>query len=181
MICVTIDSLVPCLVDTSTGDTVETEVVRIRRKSFLQKFNSKNGWYVNWKELADNNEIYALVVKGSVDIQGLVAISDNAEIGAVYIAWAVASPSNNPEIITEKRYNGVGGHLLAIAIDRSEQLGHHGDVTGFCRTEKIMNHFVNEHGAVPIAGLHQYQIGIFDEAAKRIREVYDYEWTDDEL
>lgn len=31
-----------------TGEVVNTEVIRIRRKSFLGKFNRKSGWYVNW-------------------------------------------------------------------------------------------------------------------------------------
>ena len=180
MICVDIDELVPCLKDTTTGETVETEVVRIRRKSFLEKFNKKNGWYVNWKDLIDKNEIYALVIKGTVDIQGLVAIENNKDYNAVYISWAVASPTNNPEL-SEKKYNGVGGHLLAIAIEKSEQYGYGGDVTGFCRSEDILQHFVREHGAIALRMLHEYQIGIFDEAAKQIREVYDYEWTDEEL
>jgi hypothetical protein len=38
---------------------------------------SLNGWYTNWAELANENEIYALVVEGSVDIQGLVAVTPN--------------------------------------------------------------------------------------------------------
>ena len=181
MICIEIDSLVPCLKDAATGDILETEVVRIKRKSFLQKFNKKNGWYTNWQELLPQNEVYALVLKGTVDIQGLVAIEPKNNYGAVYISWAVAAPHNNLELVEEKKYLGVGGHLLAIAIERSEQIGYRGDVTGFCRTEKIMNHFVEYHGAEPICMLHEYQIGIFDDAARKIREVYDYEWTDDEI
>ncbi len=181
MICVTIDNLTPCLRDVETGDVVETEVIRIRRKSFLQKFNKKNRWYANWKDLANDNEIYALVIKGTVDIQGLVAIQNNPDYKAVYISWAVAAPHNNPELITQKKYEGVGGHLLAIAIDKSEQYGYNGDVTGFCRSKEIMKHFVNAHGATDMGILHKYQIGIFDEAAQKIREVYDYEWTDEEL
>ena len=47
MITFTIDEITACLKDTQTGDTVETEVIRIRRKSFLSKFNEKTGWYVN--------------------------------------------------------------------------------------------------------------------------------------
>ena len=39
MVCVTIDELTRCLKNTLTGDVVETEVIRIRRKSFLSKFN----------------------------------------------------------------------------------------------------------------------------------------------
>lgn len=181
MICITIDELTPCLKDTTTGETIETEVIRIKRKSFLKKFNQKNGWYVNWEDLADKNEIYALVIKGTVDIQGLVAIENNPNYGAVYISWAVASPQNNPELATQKKYSGVGGHLLAIAIDKSEQYGYNGDVTGFCRSEQILQHFVQKHGAIALRMLHEYQIGIFDEAARSIREEYDYEWTEDEI
>ena len=45
--------MTPCLRDADTGDILETEVVRIKRKSFLLKFNKKNGWYVDWKSLVD--------------------------------------------------------------------------------------------------------------------------------
>jgi hypothetical protein len=134
MICITIDELTTCLNDTVTGETIETEVIRIKRKSFLRKFNQKNGWYVNWEELA-----------------------------------------------TQKKYSGVGGHLLTIAIDKSEQYGYNGDVTGFCRSEQILQHFVQKHGAIALRMLHEYQIGIFDEAARSIREEYNYEWTEDEI
>lgn len=181
MICISIDELVPCLKDSTTGEFVETEVVRIRRKSFLQKFNSKNGWYVNWSALTPKNEVYALVIKGTVDIQGLVAVEDNTDYDAVYIAWAVAAPFNNPEYCEQKKYVGVGGHLLAIAAERSMALGHEGFLTGFCRNEDILQHFVKEYGAVPIRMLQEHQIAFYPDAAQRIREVYDYEWTDEEL
>ena len=39
MICVDIDVLTPCLQDALTGENVETEVIRIKRSSFLQKYN----------------------------------------------------------------------------------------------------------------------------------------------
>lgn len=74
MINVIIDEFTPCLKDAHTGELVQTEVIRIRRKSFLKKYNKRNGWYTNWEKLVDENEIYALVVEGSVDIQGLVAV-----------------------------------------------------------------------------------------------------------
>lgn len=34
-----IDDLSQCLIEANTGDIVETEVLRVTRKSFLQKFN----------------------------------------------------------------------------------------------------------------------------------------------
>ena len=181
MICVTIDKFVPCLEDAGTGITVKTKVMRVKTKSFLRHFNAKNGWYVDWETLYGENEIYALVLDGSCDVQGLIAIQNNTDYQAVYISWAVAAPCNNPELSTFKKYNGVGGHLIAIAIDKSEQYGYRGDVTGFCRSEDILQHFVRQHGAIAIRMLHEYQIGIFDEAAREIRRKYDYEWTDEEL
>ena len=42
---------------------MNTEVIRIRRKSFLSKFNRKNGWYVNWGKLVEEYEVYALVLE----------------------------------------------------------------------------------------------------------------------
>ena len=86
MICITIDELSPCLKDVITGEKVETEVIRIKRKTFLSKFNKKNGWYVNWQDLLLDNEIYAVVLKGSIDIQGLIALENKADYKAIYIS-----------------------------------------------------------------------------------------------
>lgn len=58
-----IDDFTPCLKDDLTGELVDTEVVRLKRKSFLEKYNKYNGWYVNWAQLLEaENEIYALVI-----------------------------------------------------------------------------------------------------------------------
>ena len=57
MINVMIDEFTPCLKDAKTGELVQTEVIRIKRKSFLRKYNKKNGWYVNWESLLDENEV----------------------------------------------------------------------------------------------------------------------------
>ena len=52
MVTVWLDEITPCLKDALTGDLVETEVLQIQRTSFLKKFNQKNGWYINWADLA---------------------------------------------------------------------------------------------------------------------------------
>ena len=101
--------------DAKTGELVQTEVIQIIRKSFLKKYNKKNGWYTDWDKLIDDNEVYALVVEGSVDIQGLVSVVKDNDAKACYIPWMCASPENNHQITEEIRYKGVGGHLFAIA------------------------------------------------------------------
>lgn len=41
MITFKIDGLTPCLREIVSGEIYETEVIRIRRKSFLSKFNKR--------------------------------------------------------------------------------------------------------------------------------------------
>lgn len=41
MINVWIDEFTPCLKDSITGEIIQTEVIRITRKSFLKKYNEK--------------------------------------------------------------------------------------------------------------------------------------------
>lgn len=78
MINVWIDEMTPCLKDAKTGEIIPTEVIRIVRKSFLSKYNRSNGWYVDWSVLLDSCEVYGLVIKGTVDIQGLIALEKDA-------------------------------------------------------------------------------------------------------
>ena len=181
MLLVEVDDITPCLIDNETGEVVETEVIRIKRKSFLSKYNENTDWYVEWAELLDENEVYAVVVKGTVSIQGLVAIRPDADMKTAFVTWMVAAPHNNPEKRKQKRYNGVGGHLFAIAAQRSFEYGFGGAVSGFAADEKLMKHYCDVFDAEPICMLHPYQIFIPEAAGEKIREIYSYEWTDDSI
>ena len=122
MINVYIDEFTPCLKDNKTGELVQTEVLRVGRKSFLQKYNEKNGWYINWDELLDDNEVYALVVEGSVDIQGLVALHKDDHAKAVYVTWMCSSPENNPKINEVVKYKERRFRILLCRKKRSSIL-----------------------------------------------------------
>lgn len=180
MICVEVDELTPCLKDMRTGELVDTEVIRIVRKSFLTKYNKKNGWYVNWSSLLTDNEVYALVIKGTVDIQGLVALRFDKDVQSTYVSWMVASPENNPQL-GSKRYAGVGGHLFAVAADRAEALGSHGEFYGYAANEKLLQHYVDSFDAIYVGMLHTYHFVISQDSARQIMEAYTYEWTDEEI
>ncbi|MBQ3721339.1 MAG: hypothetical protein IJM92_00825 [Fibrobacter sp.] len=122
--------------------------------------------------MAKNSEIYALVVKGTVDIQGLVSLQNNSDAKAIYIQWMCSAPQNNKLLTENIKYSGVGGHLFAIAGKKSEDYGYKGDVFGFAASEKLLGHYVEKLGAVPICMLHQFHFGIFSEQMKNIMEVY---------
>lgn len=176
-----VDEFTPCLKDSRTGELVQTEVVRVVRKSFLQKYNKTNGWYVDWCDLLGDNEVYALVVKGTVDIQGLIAVADDDEARALYLSWACCSPDNNKLIAEAPRYTGVGGHLFAIAAQVSIDHGYDGFLYGFAANERLLAHYVNVLGAMHVGVLHPYQIAIDDVRSRRLIEEYDYEWTDGKI
>lgn len=176
-----IDDFTPCLKDNFTGELVDTEVIRIRRSSFLQKYNKKNGWYVDWANLLDNSEVYALVVKGTVDIQGLVSIQNHKESNATYIQWMCTAPQNNKKFTDTPKYSGVGGHLFAIAGEKSFQAGFNGDVFGFAADKALLAHYIEKLNATEIGILHPFHFGIFTDEMKSIMEVYTYDRTDEEL
>ena len=172
-----IDGLTPCLKNVLTGDIVETEVIRVRRKSFLSKFNEKTGWYVDWSKFDKETEIYALVLKGTVDIQGLIALTDDEQSNAIYMNWGCTSPENNIWRNGSKLYEGVGGHLFAIAVDRSLAWEYEGVVHGFALNKKLLNHYIEVLGASYLGALHPYQFFIDGEASQKLLEVYTYEWN----
>lgn len=87
MIIFKLDELVPCLKDMETGDIYDTEVIRIRRKSVLSHYNKRTGWYINWSKFPESTEVYALVLKGTNDIQGMIAVEYNDEFQAVHVVW----------------------------------------------------------------------------------------------
>jgi hypothetical protein len=183
MICFRIDELTPCLKNVETGEIYETEVIELRRKSFLSKFNKRTGWYVNWGNFAQGVQVYALVIKGTMDIQGMVAIENDDSAGAIHVVWACTAPENNIWENKTQKYSGVGGHLFAIASELSVQRGYDGFIYGEAMDHQLFEYYQKEFGAfpVPARGRHPYTFMLTDNATQRIREVYDYVWTDDQV
>ncbi|MCI6664779.1 MAG: hypothetical protein MSE26_00610 [Lachnospiraceae bacterium] len=182
MITFRIDEFTPCLKEVETGEIYDTEVVRLKRKSFLSKFNKKTGWYVNWSKFPEGTEVYALVLKGTMDIQGLVAIQYDETSKAVYILWGCTAPENNIWKFGKKRFVGVGGHLLAIASDLSVKAGFDGYVYAEAMDQELFEYYSSEFGALPLPPINNpFRFMLSDSMTEKIREVYDYEWTEDEI
>lgn len=180
MLMIELDGFTQCLKDCLTGEIVETEAVRIKRSSFLSHYNVQTGWYINWNELLhDNQEVYALVIKGTVDIQGMVAVSPRKDYNSLYVAWAVAAPQNNKKIVDVKKYDGVGGHLLAIAAQRSMDYGFGGAMFGYAANKDLVQHYCDTLGAQYVGILHPFHVVFPPETSRQLLEVYSYDWTDE--
>ena len=172
-----IDEIVPCLRDTSTGELKDTVVFRIESRAYLKKFREDNGWHINWNEVPSDVEVYALALHDTNEIQGLVGVKNDVNAEAAYIHWACTAPQNNKHEFGKQKYEGVGGHLFAIAVDKSIQWGHNGVVHGFARNQELVEHYIRRFGAVFLGRLHMYQIAIFEKEARELLEVYTYEWN----
>ena len=81
MITFIVDEIIPCLKDTESGEFFDTEVLQLKRKSFLSKFNKRTGWYINWSKFDQETEIYA--------------IRYDEEAKAVNLVWGCTAPQNN--------------------------------------------------------------------------------------
>ena len=179
MICIGIDELIPCIKDVLTGEIFDTEVVRVKRKSFLSKYNEHTGWYVHWSKFDSETEIYALVLKGTIDIQGMIAVRPNNNEQALDLLWACVSPENNVWEYGKKKDSGVGGHLFAIAGDVSIKKGFDGFLVGEAMDKDLYDYYQSEYHALPLPPINNpYRLMFSDEAVRSIMEVYNYEWTD---
>lgn len=91
------------------------------------------------------------------------------------------NPQNNKLFTDDIKYSGVGGHLFAIAAKKSVDYGFNGYITGFAANEDLLKHYEEKLNAEVIAMLHPYQFAIDEVNARKIMEVYDYVWTEEEI
>ena len=173
-----IDDIVPCLKDNETGLLKETVVFKIESRSYLKHFQEKNGWRIDWHRIPKDVNVFALALKENNSIQGLVGIKNDTASQATYMHWACAAPHNNLHDFNNQTYTGVGGHLFAIAVDKSIEWGYGGVVHGFAANQKLLQHYIEKFNAEYLGMLHQYQFFIDEENAKKLVEVYTYEWNE---
>jgi len=165
-----IDKLTPCLVELSSGKVLQT-TFSLAKPDEIRDLQLK-GWNFDWsdRELARCN-IYKLQLKDDDEIQGLVATEFFR--GAVYISLAESAPHNQ---LPNKKYDGVGGHLFAIAIKLSIAVDCGGYVFFDAKNTELVKHYTDKFGANLLgARIHQYRMEIDVDAAQELIEKYTLE------
>ncbi|MBQ6330389.1 MAG: hypothetical protein IJI35_15320 [Kiritimatiellae bacterium] len=178
-----IDEYVPCLVRNSDGKVLPT-VVSEAKDAELKGLNKRTGWFVNWqKDMRIDSETgrpikrYKLMVEGSDEIQGLIGVIEPSEPGEpLRVSWAVANPKSQSRAVGSgsKEYTGIGGHLFAVACEKSEELGLGGEWIGFARNAELYEYYVERVGMDDIGG---GIVAMSREKAKEIMQMYNYEWS----
>ena len=163
-----IDKLTPCLIDRVTGKILPT-VFSLASKEDIA---STKHWAFDWRmNIQEKLIVYKLLVKGSDEIQGLIA----TEIfnGAVYVVLTEAAPHNRGEA---KKYEGVGGHLFAIAMRLSVALGFGGYIFFDAKNLELVEHYQTMLSANRLySPVHEYRMEVLEDKAQKIIEKYTME------
>lgn len=161
-----IDGVAPCLIECKTGRVVNTTVKEMKR-SELKGYNKTSGWYIDWSKVPRGKTIKAIFAEGNNEIQGLIAYEELSDHSTINIHWTVANPKSNGNLTKNKEYRGIGAHLFAIAAKASIECGYDGFVESKAANSRLLEHYVNEFGAIPLGG---YRFCLDDIAAKELLE-----------
>lgn len=134
---------------------------------------------MDWSRFAAQTEIYGLTIKGTQEVQGLIAIQYDDVAQAVHIVWGVTAPHNNIWQYGTQKYQGVGGHLIAIASQLSVQRGYGGCIYAEAADRKLFEYYIREFRGIPLPPIdHLYRFMLSEEETAKIREVYQYDWME---
>lgn len=132
-----IDSLTNCLRCRETGEEVDTEYRLVYRtiSSSEARELKRIGWKFDWsKPHKDGCEIYELLLAGTEQVQGMIALRHNREQYFTRVELVESAPQN---IGSGGKYEGVGAHLFAVACKLSWDAGNEGYVQFVSKTDLI--------------------------------------------
>ncbi len=171
---VEIDQFTPCLLHKASGKIVDTTYAAATKDDLTGL--TKKGWLFNWRHSSlKDSEIYKLTVKGDHEIQGLVAVENRPGSHAYHLSLAESAPHNKGE---HKQYDGVGGHLFAIAAQKSAEAGYGGFIYFEAKNRELVQHYHEKFGAFLIGRPHEYSMIIDEDAAARLLSAYTLEGED---
>ena len=156
-----IDSLTECLKNRRTGEIVQTTYKELTKPI---KKEAYKGWKFDWSKTQKNGyHIFELYVSGIPDVKG--RISAKIDGGVADLDIIETAPHNYGH---NGVYEGVGGHLIAIACKYSLENGCDGFVS-FLSKSDLINYYHEKFGAQLSMGRRMY---IDEKAAKVLINKY---------
>lgn len=158
---VLIDKITDCLIDTRTGEKVDTEY-KVRETPIRPKDYKE--WKFNWSTTEKNGyHIYELFLKDSDIVQGRISLKIDGGVADVEIVETAPHNYSHKGI-----YAGVGAHLFAIACQVSLEAGCDG-VVAFTSKSDLVGYYMKKLHAVEIT---PRRMVIFEDAAQILLEKY---------
>ena len=156
-----IDKLTDCLVEKETGEIVETEY---KERTTPIKPKDYRGWKFNWNITEKNGyTTYELFLKGSNIVEGRISLKIDGGVADVDIVET--APHNYGH---DGKYEGVGGHLFAIACQISLENGCDGFVA-FTSKSDLVQYYMETLKAQVFSGRRMF---IDEDAAQILLDKY---------
>jgi len=158
----------------ASGKTIPIEIDRATTADLA---TTKSCWQSDWTSdfIGDPNlEKYAAKTDEG-EIVALGAYKEDENGISIYIVDIEAHPESNPTISQPKKYLGIGRMMIAFGIQLSIDASLGGIVTFAAKTDELLEHYIKDFGAIPIA---QPMSGgpkllmIADESAQEIFSTY---------
>lgn len=141
-----IDKFTPCLQERKTGRILQTQCIRLNNQINEKAANhmKEQGWKFDWSlPQKMGADIYALTLEDDKVIQGLISAKLDKKSKFIYVPIVEAAPHN---VGSKGKFEGVGGHLFAIACERSFDEGFEGFVS-FKPKSSLKEHYIKTLGA----------------------------------
>lgn len=158
---VLIDRITDCLIDTRTGEEVETEY---RKRETPIRPKDYKGWKFDWSITEKNGyDIYELFLIDDDTVQGRISVKVDGGVADVEIVETAPHNYSHKGI-----YTGVGAHLFAIACQVSLDAGCDG-VVAFTSKSDLVEYYMERLNAVEIT---PRRMVIFEKAAQILLDRY---------
>ncbi len=167
-ISIEIDRFTPCIVERETGRTIQTRYQAVKKSDLVGL--KKQGWLFNWNaDDLNDTTVYKLLIEDDDSIQGLIALTDFQRSNAVYVNLAESAPHNKG---AKKVYEGVGGHLFALAANESVKKGYGGFLFMDAKNMELVDYYREKFGATLLGMPHPYRMFIDEENAAKLLKIY---------
>ena len=131
----------------------------------------KQGWKFDWTSNSlYKSVVYKLSLENDNLIQGLIAVTDFPQDKALYVNIAESAPHNLGQ---NKQYEGVGGHLFAIAANESVNKGYGGFLFLDAKNIELVQYYHDKFGATLVGMPHPYRMFIDENNARKLLEIYE--------
>ena len=162
------------ITETVTNRNVPIEIEHATAEDLA---NTKSYWQTDWtSEFISDPDLEKYAAKTATgEIVALGAYREDQSGISIFIVDIEAHPESNPTISKTKKYLGIGRMMIAFGIQLSIDASFGGLVTFAAKTDELLEHYINDFGAVPItqpmSGGPQLLM-IADESAQEIFNTY---------
>lgn len=127
------------ILELATGRKYPIDIVALEKADY--KFITTSRYFFNWRE-EDNYETYKLVIRGQLDILGLVSIERIPDEWRIHIRLLTVSKENKG---SNKKFDKIAGNLLAFVSKLAVR--DYGELACISLLSKssIVQHYINKY------------------------------------